>query len=193
VAAARAAADTLRARPEFAGFAARRERLARQADAVGAGTRPRLNAYARAGYGRPGLNFLSDRFQAYWLGGVQVQWAPFDWGRTGRDREALAVERALADADEAAFRAQLARATRGDLAAMDRLARAIAVDDSIIALRAEVLREATARYREGAITTAEYVARESELLAARRTQAVHRVELARARASYLTTLGLEVR
>ena len=193
VAQARAAADTLRARPEFAALAARRARLASQASVVDAATRPRLGAFARAGYGRPGLNFLSDRFQGYWQGGVQLQWTPLDWGRADREREALDVERELVDVDEAAQREQLARATRPQLAAMDRLSRTLVVDDSIIALRADVLRETTARYREGAVTAAEYVDRQTDLLTARLTQATHRVELTRARVDYLTTLGLEVR
>jgi outer membrane protein TolC len=76
---------------------------------------------------------------------------------------------------------------------MDRLSRTLVVDDSIIALRAEVLREAAARHREGALTAAEYVDRQTGLLTARLTQVAHRIELARARVDYLTTLGLEVR
>jgi outer membrane protein TolC len=58
VAAARAAGaaltDTLQARPELAVLAARRERLAAQATVVGAARRPRVGAFARAGFGRPG-------------------------------------------------------------------------------------------------------------------------------------------
>ena len=32
---------------------------------------------------------LSDEFDAYWLAGLQVQWAPWTWGRTRREREVL--------------------------------------------------------------------------------------------------------
>ena len=55
------------------------------------------------------------------------------------------------------------------------------------------MREATSRFRESTITAAEYVDRQTELLTARITRGLHRVELARARADYLTTLGVEVR
>jgi len=43
------------------------------------------------------------------------------------------------------------------------------------------------------ITAAEYIDRETDLLNARIARATHRVQLAQARATYLTTLGLEVR
>jgi outer membrane protein TolC len=185
--------DTLQARPELALLAARRARLAAQATVAGAARRPRLGAFARAGYGRPGLNMLADEFQGYWLAGVQLQWAPVDWGRSDREREALRVAQALVGTEEAAFRAALARATRRPVTTIDRLTRALVVDDSIVALREALLREATARHREGVLTAAEYVNRQTDLLAARLAQAAHRVELVEARVEYLTILGLETR
>jgi len=48
-------------------------------------------------------------------------------------------------------------------------------------------------FAEGVITSAEYVDRETDVLAARLARAGHRVELAQARAHYLTLIGLEVR
>ena len=42
------------------------------------------------------------------------------------------------------------------------------------------------------MTAAQYVDRQTDLLTARITRAQHRVELAQARANYLTTLGVQV-
>ena len=53
--------------------------------------------------------------------------------------------------------------------------------------------ETRARYTEGAVTSAEYVDRQIDVLGARLTRAIHRTELAQARARVLTTLGIEVR
>lgn len=190
---ARSGADTTRARPEFELFARRRDRLARQADVMTASTRPKVGAFARAGVGRPGLNVLNDGFQGYWLTGVQVQWAPWDWKRSRTDRDALAVEADIVRSEDSAFRDELRRATRGDLAQMDRLREVLATDDEIIALREEVMREAQARFREGVISAADYVLRENAVLGARLAKLSHEVELAQVRTRYLTTLGLEVR
>jgi outer membrane protein TolC len=192
VAEARAAHDSV-ARPELERFARVRDELARQADVIGAQTRPRVSAFARGGVGRPGLDILSRDPKTYWLGGVQVQWNPFDWGRTSRERQALELERDAVTADAAAFRDALRRQAVSDVATIDRLEQAIATDDEIVALREQIVRETTARFRESTITAAEYVDRQSELLAARISRGLHRVELAQARANYLTTLGLQVR
>ena len=193
VAESRARRDSVAARPELERFERMRDVLARQGDVVGAGTKPRVSAFVRGGVGRPGLNMLSRRAEPYWIGGVQVQWNPLDWGRTTREREVLELERDAVSADADAFRDALRRQTVSDVAALDRLAQVLSTDDEIVALREQIVREASSRFRESAITVAEYVDRQTELLTARINRDLHRVELAQARATYLTTLGLQVR
>ena len=79
-----------------------------------------------------------------------------------------------------------------ELAAIGRIEQSLEADSAIIALREGVLREARLRFGEAVITSAEFVDRETDLLSARLARATHRVELARARARYLTLIGLEV-
>lgn len=194
VARARAAAvDTLRARPEYERFARSRDALARQQATVAAQDRPRVLAFGRAGYGRPGLNPLGREFDEYAVAGVQLEWTPWSWGTTRREREALAVQQQLVATEEAAFTAAVRRGVATDLATIDRLERALADDDAIVALRERILGETRLRFGEGVVSSAEYVDRETDLLAARLARASHRVELAQARARFLTSLGLEVR
>jgi outer membrane protein TolC len=76
---------------------------------------------------------------------------------------------------------------------MDRLEASLRSDEEIVGLRERVLRESRVRFGEGVLTAAELVDRETDVLAARLARATHRVELARAQARFLTTLGLEVR
>jgi outer membrane protein TolC len=193
VAEVRARGDSVAARPELERFERMRDVLARQAEATAAQTKPRLSAFARAGVGKPGLNMLSTRPEPYWIGGVQVQWSPFDWGRSARERQVLQLERDAVETESAAFRDALRRAAVSDLATIDRLERVLATDEEIISLREQIVRETAARFRESSITAAEYVDRQTDLLSARIARGLHRVELAQARAAYLTTLGLQVR
>lgn len=193
VATARAAMDSVRARPEYAQFSQGRALLAERSAAIASQERPRLTAFGRTGYGRPALNPLSRDFDSYWLAGVQVEWAPWDWGTVRREREALALQSRIVTADEATFTDRLRRGTLADLSVIDRLTTAEAEDRTIVDLRQLVLRETRARFGEGVVTAAELVDRETDLLTAQLAGATHRVELAQARARFLTTLGLEVR
>jgi outer membrane protein TolC len=189
---ARTELDSVHARPEYEQFARSRDRLAQQETVVSAATRPRLSAFGRAGYGRPGLNLLGRDFDPYWLAGLQVQWAPWTWGRTRRDREVLALQREIVTADEAAFTEALRRGVEQDLATMDRLDTTLALDDEIIALRERVERETQLRFAEGVVTAADYTDRNSDVLDAQLARAAHRVEQAQARARFLTMRGLEI-
>jgi len=193
VAAARAVRDARRDRPEYAQFDASRAALAERAETVARQDLPRVSAFGRTGYGRPGINPLNQDFQHYWLAGVQVEWVPWTWGSSRRDREVQYLQSQILHREEMAFTAQLERAATRDLATIDRLERALAADDAIIALHERVLAETARRHEEGAVTAAEYVDRETDLLAARIARDLHRVRLAEARARFLTTLGQEIR
>jgi outer membrane protein TolC len=193
VARARSSLEGLRSRPEYEQFARTRDLLAKERVSVGARDMPRVSAFGRAGYGRPGLNPLARDPDSYWLAGVQLEWTPWTWGTTRRDREVLSLQQQIVEHEEAAFTESIGRSVVRDLATIDRLERALGEDDRIIALREQVLGEARVRFGEAVITSAEYVDRQTDVTAARVAHASHRVELALARARFLTSLGLEVR
>ena len=184
--------NDMRARPEFAQFEATRANLAAQEAVATAQDRPKVSAFGRVGYGRPGLNQLASGFQPYFLGGLQFDWKPWTWGTTSRDRQVLELQRQITTTNERAFTDQIARSVGPFLATMSRLDTTIALDDRILALRSEIERETAAKLREGVVTASEYVDRTTDLLTARLASAQHRVELAQARAGYLNTLGLEI-
>jgi outer membrane protein TolC len=189
----RASLAAIRSRPEYEQFARSREVLDNLNRAKAAQDKPRLSAFLRTGYGRPGLNALSDKFDSYWLGGLQVQWTPWNWGNTNRDRQVNALQSQIVSAEESAFTEGLQRALEQDVAAIDRLEKSLRSDEQIIALRENILKETRVRYGEAVITSAEYVDRQTDLLVARLEHALHRVQLSQAHAHLNTTLGLEVR
>lgn len=193
VARARDSLSILRARPEYEQFARSRALLDQQEKSRKAQDLPRISAFGRAGYGRPGLNPLNTKFDSYWLAGVQLQWSPWTWGTTSRDREILALQRQILSAEEQQFTDNLRRGIEQDIATIDRLAVSVRDDDEIVALRESILAETRARFNEGVVTSADYVDRQTDVLSARTARALHRVELAQARARFLTTLGIEAR
>lgn len=189
---ARSSTDTIGARPEYVEFARNRDVIAEQQASLGAADLPRVSAFGRGGYGRPGLNPLSQNFQSYWLTGIKVDWTPWNWGTTRRDREALTLQKQIVETNEAAFRKSVQRSVTSQLATIDQLQQTLTDDDAIIALRERILRETDFRFDEGVITSADYIDRETDLLNARVARSTHLVQLAQARANFLTSLGLEV-
>ena len=138
---ARANVASLRSRPEYEQFARSREVLDQTANASRAQELPRVSAFARAGYGRPGLKFLSDKFDSYWLGGIQFQWTPWTWGASSRERQIAALQKRILDTEAKAFTDQLQRSIEQDLATIDRLDAPFADHERFIALRVNILSE----------------------------------------------------
>jgi outer membrane protein TolC len=184
---------TRRDRPEFEQFAATRSTLSAEESLKSALDRPHVSLFGRLGYAKPGLNALSTSFDDYWIYGLQMQWNPSIWGSTTRERETLALQRDVVNAEEQSFAAALRRSVTNDLATIDRLVQTLATDEEIIALRERVAAETRIRFREGVVTGAEYVDRETDVLSARIARAGHRADLAQSRARVLTTMGIEVR
>jgi len=184
---------TLRGRPEYEQFQKTRERIARQQEATGAQSQPKVSAFGRVGVGRPALDFIQNEWELYGVGGIRLQWNAWNWGTTGRDRDVQRLQGEITSAEEAAFARSIAASLDGDLATIDHLTRALETDQRIIDLRSDVERTARVRLQEGVLTSSDYLARDTELLQARIAQATHQVELAQARARVLTTIGVEVR
>jgi len=193
VARVRDSLPVLRARPEYEQFARQRAVLEEQERARKSQELPRVSAFGRAGYGQPGLNPLNTGFDSYWLTGIQLQWSPWTWGTSRRERQLLELQRQILTAEEQSFTNTIRRGVQQDAANIDRLEAVVRDDDEIVALRESILTETRARFNEGVVTSADYVDRQTDVLSARTARALHRVELAQARARFLNTLGVEVR
>jgi len=183
----------LRHRPEFERLRQSRLRLDREAALARTENSPRLSAFGQAGVGLPGLDQFRTTSDAFWQAGLKVEWRPWTWRSAGRNAAALGYEQRVLEFDEAALARSLARSVAADLEEISRLGAALAEDQRVVALRVEIERQARVQHDEGAITTADYVETRTKVLEARLTLQRHRVELARARAAYLTTLGLTPR
>jgi outer membrane protein TolC len=185
-----AAIAALRRRPEFQQFQQSRLRLGREAALAGVENAPRISAYGQGGVGLPGLNQFRTTSDAFWQAGVKVEWHPWTWRSAGRNAEALRQEQRVLETEEQAFARSLSRAVVTNLEDIQRISAALAEDERVVQLRTEIERQARAQHDEGAITTADYVETRTNVLDARLTLQRHRVELAQARAAYLTTVGL---
>ncbi len=186
---ARSTPSALRLRPEFERFRQTRVRLEREAQATSTMNRPRLSAFGQAGVGLPGLDQFRTTSDAFWRAGLKVEWQPWTWHSAGRTATALRLEQEVLEREEQAFARALGRQVASQLEEIARLAAALQEDARVVELRAEVERQARLQHDEGVITAADYVETRTDVLEARLTLQRHRVELARARASYLTTLG----
>jgi outer membrane protein TolC len=151
-----------------------------------------VQAFGQLGVGRPGLDQFRKDIHEFWIVGVRLRWTPWDWGVVRREQQVLEIQRQVIDTEASAFVDRVRRATLGDVETMARLEAIDEADDALVDLRERIAREALVRFREGVITAAEYVDVRNDVEEARVIRARHRVELAQARARFLTTLGADL-
>jgi len=186
-------AEELRVHPQFSAFDALRATADRRADAISASAKPAISAFGQLSYGSPGFDQFNDSLHDYWRAGVRVRWAPWTWNRRDREIQEIRVQQRVIDTQEQRFSDELLRILQRPLRTVEYMRTALQSDDAIIALREDAEQFARFQFEERAISVSAYTDARSKLQDARIAQLRHRIELARAQAQYLITLGVELR
>jgi outer membrane protein TolC len=92
-----------KARPEYRIFGMQQEKISRQISLTGIRVMPRLSAFTTLGYGRPGLNMLSNDFESYAMLGARFSWKLWDWNQHRNDQSVLSVQQQIIDTRKEAF------------------------------------------------------------------------------------------
>jgi outer membrane protein TolC len=181
-------------RREIELFDLNRQRLAASASLSHRLSNPTVSGFAEAAYGRPpGTNFFDDSFRSFYTAGVRVNWSPWTWGSRGREREIIALQVHAVDAREAEFRRAVQIAANDVREEIARLEEQLRFDDEIVDLRRRISAAAATRLDHGAITATDFLIERNATLQAELQREQHRIDLAYARARYLTILGHDIR
>ncbi len=165
-------------RPELAVLAAQGQLLTAQEKLERAGDRPRLGAFATAGYGRPGLNALNNSFDSYFIGGVQLT-VPLTYlyaGTRGKSREQLEVQRSILARQEEAVVKQVHVQLDTQNAEFLRLESAVLLDDELVELRERARAQTEVQVSLGTATVSDLINDLSQEDQARSRRAIHRAQ-----------------
>ncbi|HVI45616.1 MAG TPA: TolC family protein [Chitinophaga sp.] len=180
--------DTL-SRPELQLFRLQRNTLLQQSALTGTRTLPRISAFVQGGYGRPGLNMLSNSFDSYYIAGVRLSWTLWNWQARRNEQRVLVLQEknvaAQADAFTLNTQVQLAQ----QRAEISQLQQTIGKDASIIKLRAAVKDASASQLDNGVITVHEYVQDLNAETQARISERTHTLQLALAQINYQLIRG----
>lgn len=166
-----------------------RTRLQMMRDMVTTKWNPRFFAYGQAGFGRPGLNMLSNNFEPWWLVGAKVTWVPWNWNANKNEKKILDIQSGIVLTQQQAFDKNLRIQSEKDLSEILKASDLLQKDQDIIRLREKVTAAASVQLDNGVITSSEYINRLNEETQARLNYEIRRVQLVKARLNFLYNQG----
>lgn len=176
-------------RPELETFAAQRETFALQSELINKRNSPHLNAFFQGGYGRPGLNFLSNDFELFYMTGVRLNWNISNFYTSKKEKKILKLNQNSVQLQEDTFLLNTAVALAQQSQDVQKYLRLLDTDKEIIALREKVKMTANSQLEYGSITANDYLTYINAEDKARQNQVLHRIQLLMAQYTYLLTSG----
>lgn len=150
---------------------------------------PQLNLFFQGGYGRPALNFLSNDFKFYYLGGLRLGWNISGFYTGSKEKQIQSLNQMSQDFQRETFllNTRITMARQGREAA--KYSELLKTDEQIIALHKKVKEAARAKLENGIITSADYLNYVNAEDKARINFKLHQIQLLQAQYNYSTTSG----
>ncbi|MDY0102030.1 MAG: TolC family protein [Lentimicrobium sp.] len=176
-------------RPEFKLFSLQQKRLDDQIQMTGLKLMPRFSAFSNLGYGRPGLNMLSNSFEPFAMIGVRMNWNFWDWNITQRNKEVLGIQKQITDTQRQNWELNQDVMLNTIKQEILKIKNQLAADYRIVSLRQSVADATAAQLDSGIITASDFLTEQNALTKARLNQGINKILLQRAKLNYLTVIG----
>jgi outer membrane protein TolC len=184
-----AATDQNILRPELNLFQKQEQLLGGQSIMIKAKNLPKTSFFFQGGYGRPGLNFLENKFATYYVTGIRFNWAFGGLYTAKKERELIGINQQIIAVQKDVFLLNTNTQLKQQQAEIDKINQLIAKDHEIVELRLKVKEAAKAQLENGVITANDYLREVNAEDQARQMLIVHQLQLIQAQINYQTTKG----
>ena len=176
-------------RPELALFDVQKQIYDLQDNLLSDELRPRLSLFLQGGYGRPGLNMLSNNFDWFYIGGVRLNWNFGSLYTLKNQQNLIETGKSGLDVQKETFLFNTKMAQSQQQSNVQKYLALIKKDDAIIQLRASVKTAASAQLENGVLSAHDYINEVNAEDQARQNKIIHEVELLQAQYQYQNTMG----
>jgi outer membrane protein TolC len=164
-------------RPEFQLFANQTGQLETQIELLDKTRNPKLFGFGQSGYGKPGLNMLSDEFDAYYLVGVGISWNALDWKNTIRKKQVLQLQQQIVQTQQETFTQNIRILLSQQQEQISKLERMLENDKQMVMLRTDITKAAASKLENEIITTTDYIQELQAETIAKLNYELHKIQL----------------
>jgi len=182
-------ADKNIARPELKLYKDLSNQLEQQNKLIRARNLPKTSLFLQGGYGKPGLNFLKNDFDFYYIGGVRINWSLAGLYTQKKEKELIKVNQRIVDVQRETFLLNTNTQLSQQESEIEKFNQLIETDQAIIDLRLQVKQAAKAQLENGVITANDYLREVNAEDQSHQSLITHQIQLLQAQINYQTTLG----
>ena len=176
-------------RPELTYYDYQKKMYDLQEELLKTQLRPKLNFYIQGGYARPGLDFLSNDFAWYYIGGLRLSWNLGSLYTLKNQRNILAIDKTTLDIQKETFMFNTRITQKQQGAEVQKYIELVKKDDDIIALRESVKTASAAQLENGVLSAHDYITQVNSADEAHQNKILHEVQLLQAKFNYQNTTG----
>jgi outer membrane protein TolC len=176
-------------RPELALFDFKKRAFDIQERQLHTAYTPKISAFVQEAYSRPTLNFISNDFGFWALGGIRFSWSLSGLYTNKNDKRLLDLDRRNLDLQKETFLFNTRLTLTQQQAEAEKYQALVDQDRQIIELRASVKTAALAQLQNGVITSHDYVTQVNAESQARQNMMLHRIQLLQTQYNTKTTSG----
>ena len=176
-------------RPELLLFAKQKELFDAQLNSIKARNMPRFSLFLQGGYGKPGLNMLSNNFEFFAIGGARLNWNFGNLYTSKNERSLLANNKNMADVQQETFEFNTNLQMTQARHEIQKAKELMQTDDEIIYLRHRVKTAGESKYANGVYTVNDLVKDINAENQARQAKILHEVQYLMSVYSYNVIAG----
>ncbi|MEP7252961.1 MAG: TolC family protein [Ginsengibacter sp.] len=176
-------------RPELLLFNTQQKAFDMQRRIVDAKNRPKIGLFFQGGAGRPALNFLSNNFDPYYIGGIRLNWSLSGLYNSKNDKALLDNNRKTIDIQKEIFLFNTNLSSEQETEEIKKLDKLLVSDEDIVDLRSNVKKAALAQLENGVITSNDYIREVNAEDMARQNKVLHEIQLLLAEYNQQITAG----
>ena len=169
--------ETTNHRPELGLFSAQNKLFESQKELLNAGNRPKVSAFIQGGYGRPGMNMLTNAFSEFYIGGVRLSWNLSGFYTQKNNVNKLEASKKSNDIQKETFLFNADLKTKQQQTEIEKLQSTLASDDEIIRLRENIKKSASVKVDNGTLTVTDLIREINAEDQAKQLKSLHEIQL----------------
>ncbi|HKO82042.1 MAG TPA: TolC family protein [Chitinophagaceae bacterium] len=150
---------------------------------------PTAGLFLQGGYGRPALNMLKNDFDAYYVGGIRLNWSLSGLYTSKKEKALVNIKSKTVDLQKEVFLFNTNLTLKKQNAEISKLEQLIQSDNGIIQLRTRIKNTALSQLEYGVINSSDYLREVNAEDQAKQTQLLHEMQLLMAQYDQQITTG----